>query len=436
VGKEHRLASENKTSDFDDETHLDNFYSLTDDSEMLQCFTCLPSEECYLNLPEDLITDNPLDMENIKEKQDADDLLQNQADKYTDRFLRRRIGTVDDILCYVKPGDPPNNWKIALPKELLQSTIKWFHQVTGHPGAKRLYMQIYSRYYHRDLRSLIDKFHCEHCQRNKLNGRGYGLLPEREVRAIPFEECAVDLIGPWIIQVRNRPYEFNALTVIDNVSNLVELVRIDEKTAAHVARKFAQVWLSRYPWPARCVHDNGGEFVGPEFQFLLQSCRIKDAPTSSKNPQANAICERMHQTVGNVLRTLLHGEPPRDVTRAKDFIDEALSTAMHAMRTGVHTTLGSSPGNLVFHRDMFLNIPLIADWHAITQKREHLINENLIRENNKRRLKIRHNPRKLGHRTTGPYKVMRTHVNGTLTIELKPGISERINIRKIIPYKE
>jgi len=55
----------------------------------------------------------------------------------------------------------------------------------------------------------------------------------------------------------------------------------------------------------------------------------------------------MHQTVGNVLRTLLHGEPPRDVTRlkSKDFIDEALSIAMHAMRTGVHTTLGSSPGS-------------------------------------------------------------------------------------------
>ncbi len=38
----------------------------------------------------------------------------------------------------------------------------------------------------------------------------------------------------------------------------------------------------------------------------------------------------MHQTVGNILRTLLHGEPPQDVTRAKDFIDEALSIAMHA----------------------------------------------------------------------------------------------------------
>ncbi len=67
-------------------------------------------------------------------------------------------------------------------------------------------------------------------------------------------------------------------------------------------------------------------------------------------------------------------------------MDEALSIAMHAMRVGVHTTLGSSSGNLVFNRDMFLNIPLIADWHAITQRREHLIHENLMRENKKEAL--------------------------------------------------
>ena len=108
--------------------------------------------------------------------------------------------------------------------------MNWFHKVTGHPGSKRLFMQISSCYYHRDMHSLIDDFHCEHCQRNKLSGTGYGLLPEHELRSLPFKECAVDLIGPWIIQVCNKPYEFNALTVIDTVSNLVELVRINEKT--------------------------------------------------------------------------------------------------------------------------------------------------------------------------------------------------------------
>jgi hypothetical protein len=89
----------------------------------------------------------------------------------------------------------------------------------------------------------------------------------------------------------------------------------------------------------------------------------------------------MHQTEGNVLRTLLHGNPPQNIANAVQYVDKALSNAMHAMQAGAHSTSGSSPGNLVFNRDMFLNIPLIADWHAITQRREHLIQENLMREN-------------------------------------------------------
>ncbi len=89
--------------------------------------------------------------------------------------------------------------------------------------------------------------------------------------------------------------------------------------------------------------------------------------TTAKNPQSNAVCERMHQTVGNVLRILLHGNPPQNIANAAQHVDKTLSIAMHAMRAGVHSTLGSSPGNLVFNRDMFLNIPPIADWHPITQ---------------------------------------------------------------------
>ena len=114
------------------------------------------------------------------------------------------------------------------------------------------------------------------------------------------------------------------------------------------------------------------------------------------------------------------------------------------MRAGVHTTLGSSPGSLVFNRDMFLNLPLIADWHAINQKQEHLIPENLLCENQKRRryvpqkrvLKKLWRPRKLDKRISGLYRVVKTHVNGTITIELRPGVSERLNIRRNIPYKE
>jgi hypothetical protein len=112
---------------------------------------------------------------------------------------------------------------------------------------------------------------------------------------------------------------------------------------------------------------------------------------------------------------------------------------MHAMQVGVHSTLGSSPGNLVFNRDMFLNIPLIADWPAISQRREQLILENLMRENQKIRgydyapqqlvLKKKWKPKKMGKRTSGPYKTEQVHVNGTVTIQLRPGLTKRINIR-------
>ncbi len=108
---------------------------------------------------------------------------------------------------------------------------------------------------------------------------------------------------------------------------------------------------------------------------------VSEICATAKNPQSNVVCERMHQTVQNVLRTLLHREPPPDMASTKDNIHEALFIAMHAMRAAIYSTLGSSPGSLTFNRDMFLNIPLIADWHTITQRREHLINENLIREN-------------------------------------------------------
>ncbi len=47
----------------------------------------------------------------------------------------------------------------------------------------------------------------------------------------------------------------------------------------------------------------------------------------------------MHQTVTNVLRTLVHTNPPRNMTQARDIIDNALVTAMHAMQTTIATTL-------------------------------------------------------------------------------------------------
>jgi hypothetical protein len=132
--------------------------------------------------------------------------------KYPDNYVNLQLDDdVNNIFFYKK--DPTQlNRKIVLPESMVAGTIKWFHQVMGHPGEKRLREMLNQRYYHTKLHYHIDKLKCKDCQKHKLAGRGYGLLPEREVRIALWEEIATNLIGPWKVKVNGQQVEFNALT--------------------------------------------------------------------------------------------------------------------------------------------------------------------------------------------------------------------------------
>eukprot|EP00957_Ditylum_brightwellii_P203516 15334982-Ditylum_brightwellii.AAC.1 len=219
---------------------------------------------------------------------------------------------------------------------------------------------------------------------NRQPGPGYGMLPPRIAPLVPWSDIAVDLIGPWKLNIQGVEVEFNALTSIDLVSNLAEIVRFDNKTAEHVAQKFENSWLARYPRPVKCIHDNGGEFIGGAFQQMLQRHGIRDTSTTAYNPQANSVCERLHLTVANILRASTNNRA-NNMQQAQRAVDDALATTMYTTRCAVSRSLGMTPGALAFHRDMLIDLPIIADLLAIQQKRQVLIDENLRRQNLKRR---------------------------------------------------
>jgi hypothetical protein len=94
------------------------------------------------------------------------------------------------------------------------------------------------------------------------------------------------------VQLPNETYEFCALTCIDIATNFPEAICIQNKTASHGGMQFENIWLARYPWPMRCIHDQGTKFIGADFQYILIHTGIKDVPaTTVRNPQANAVCE-------------------------------------------------------------------------------------------------------------------------------------------------
>ena len=177
---------------------------------------------------------------------------------------------------------------------------------------------------------------------------------------------------------------------------------------------------------------------------MLKNANVLDKPTTSQNPQANAICERMHQTAGNALRTLSPGTNIDDEVTAATIVDNALATTMHTLHISVSRLLDyNSPGALAFGRDMFLNLPLMADLEALRDRRQLIINQNLQRTNNRRRNTdhvigqrisiVEKDGKKLSHQALGPFPMTQVCTNGTVSILKRPHVTQRINVRRITP---
>ena len=132
---------------------------------------------------------------------------------------------------------------------------------------------------------------------------------------------------------------------------------------------------------------------------------------------------------------------PKSISEGDAVIEECLATAMHACRCACSHSLDyQTPGSLAFGRDVFLDIPLIADVIAIQNNRQLLVDKRLLRAVSDytvgdlvwKRQCLGFSD-KLKKTVVGPYPIERVHTNGTVTIWLSPSVQERINVRRIRP---
>jgi hypothetical protein len=59
---------------------------------------------------------------------------------------------------------------------------------------------------------------------------------------------------------------------------------------------------------------------------------------------------------------------------------------MAAVQSTFSTTTQATPMQLVFGRDAIINTKFLADWNLIRQRKQHIIHQNNIRENEKQKL--------------------------------------------------
>ena len=115
--------------------------------------------------------------------------------------------------------------------------------------------------------------------------------------------------------------------------------------------------------------------------MLTYDYGITRKPITARNPQANAILERVHQTIGNILRTFQINNSELDTN---DPWNGILSAVIFAMRSTVHTTTQATPMQLVFGRDAIMNLTFDANWQLTKKRKQQLINKSNVNENKKR----------------------------------------------------
>ncbi len=121
-----------------------------------------------------------------------------------------------------------------------------------------------------------------------------------------------------------------------------------------------------------------------------------------------------------------------------------LANAAWAIRSTYHLVLKASPGAAIFEQDMLFNIPFMADWRKIGERRQSLTDRGNQHENAKR---IDYNYkvgdkilvinkgilRKAAAYGNEPWTITTVHMNGTIRIQCGTK-TEQHGIRRVEPF--
>lgn len=144
------------------------------------------------------------------------------------------------------------------------------------------------------------------------------------------------------------------INMIDPSTSWFEIVEIYNKTPMEITNIVEMTWLNRYPRPGIITFDSGSEFKAKFKKIMREKINLKVKAISVRNPQANAVIERFHQTIGNMSKTFQVYN--RDELDEEDPWAGIFSAVMFIVQSTFHTTLEATPIQLVSGRDAMLPV--------------------------------------------------------------------------------
>ena len=269
--------------------------------------------------------------------------LQEQVSYYRKSGVLMRRWRPQDAQC-------DDEWRvvnqIVVPKQLRGQILKLSHEglLAGHLGINKTRQRILQNFYWPSLRTDVATFckSCHVCQMAGKPNQAPQVAPLVPIPVVdePFSRVTIDCVGPLPKTKSGNKY---LSTVMCASTRFPEAIPLRNIKASNIVKGLIK-FFTLVGLPKSIQSDQGTNFLSGVFQQVMYELGIKQFTSSAYHPQSQGALERFHQTLKSMLRTYCYEQD-------KDW-DEGIHLLLFAAREAVQESLGFSPFELVFGREV------------------------------------------------------------------------------------
>ncbi len=226
---------------------------------------------------------------------------------------------------------------IVVPKSRRLKVMSLAHDRSGHLGHKKVGIIVKRNFVWPLMNTDIRKYceSCQVCQRVNKRGQANVGMVERPIVTQPFEQIALDLVGPLPKGKGGARFVLTAACMATRWPYAIALKSITAKSVAEATIEI----FSRMGLPHQILTDRGTQFTSALAKQMSSLLGIEKLLTTAYHPQSNGVLERLHSTLEAMLG--------KAHALGLDWVRQ-LPFVLFALRQAPNRTTGYSPFELVY----------------------------------------------------------------------------------------